>query len=292
MRHGFKITSSGALTTLHTFNGTDGSGPAGLVLATDGNFHGTTYQGGSGGSGSVFRISPKGAFSSIFSFNSTDGSNPYSGLALGIDGNLYGTSASGRMNDEGTAFKITTGGTLTTLFNFCACLYGSEPLASLIQANDGNFYGSTFEGGTGGTLFQMTSAGAVMTLYTFCLQTGCPDGSELYSPLVQATNGIFYGTTHSGGSNDDGTIFSLSVGLGGFVEALPNSGKVGTAVTILGTNLTGATKLTFNGRATTFKVVSASQVKTKVPTGATTGKIQVTTPEGTFSSNVAFTVIP
>ena len=63
-----------------------------------------------------------------------------------------------------------------------------------------------------------------------------------------------------------GTVFSLSVGLGPFVETQPTSGKVGAAVKILGTNLTGATSVTFNGTAAVFKVVSASLITTTVPT--------------------------
>jgi hypothetical protein len=93
-----------------------------------------------------------------------------------------------------------------------------------------------------------------------------------------------------GGANNDGTVFSLSVGLGPFVETQPTSGKVGAAVKILGTDLTGATRVTLNGTAAVFKVVSASLITTKVPTGATTGTVEVTTPKGTLKSNVVFRV--
>jgi uncharacterized protein (TIGR03437 family) len=80
------------------------------------------------------------------------------------------------------------------------------------------------------------------------------------------------------------------VGLEPFVETLPTSGKVGEAVKILGTSLTGATSVTFDGTAAIFTVVSASEITTTVPTGATTGTVQVVTPGGTLSSNVPFTV--
>src|SRR5207245_3790205 len=100
--------------------------------------------------------------------------------------------------------------------------------------------------------------------------------------LVQDTNGRFYGTTAFGGTSTNcslgcGTVFSLSVGLGPFVETQPTSGKVGAAVKILGTNLTGATSVTFNGTAAVFKVVSSSEITTTVPAGATTGKVKVVT---------------
>jgi uncharacterized repeat protein (TIGR03803 family) len=116
------------------------------------------------------------------------------------------------------------------------------------------------------------------------------DGSESSGGLVQATNGTFYGVTAFGGASGDGTIFSLAVGLGPFVETLPTSGTVGAAVMILGTNLTGATAVTFNGTAAVFKVVSSSEITTSVPTGATTGEVQVVTPSGMLSSNVSFRV--
>jgi hypothetical protein len=93
-----------------------------------------------------------------------------------------------------------------------------------------------------------------------------------------------------GGANNDGTVFSLSVGLGPFVETQPTSGKVGAAVKILGTDLTGATSVTLNGTAAVFKVVSGSLITTNVPTGATTGRVEVTTPKGTLKSNVVFRV--
>jgi hypothetical protein len=101
---------------------------------------------------------------------------------------------------------------------------------------------------------------------------------------------VFYGTTAFGGTNFDGTVFSISVGLGPFVETLPVSGKVGKRVRILGTNLTGATKVTFHGVATTFTVVSSSEITTTVPAGATNGSVKVITPTGTLSSNVPFRV--
>jgi uncharacterized repeat protein (TIGR03803 family) len=109
---------------------------------------------------------------------------------------------------------------------------------------------------------------------------------------VQDTNGTLYGTTYYGGTDGLGTVFSLSVGLGRFVETLPVSGTVGSTVIILGTNLTGATKLSFNGTAVKPTVVSSTEIKATVPAGATTGTISVTTPSGTLKSNVAFVVTP
>jgi uncharacterized protein (TIGR03437 family) len=107
---------------------------------------------------------------------------------------------------------------------------------------------------------------------------------------VQDTNGDFYGTTLYSANN--GTIFKLSMGLGPFVETQTTSGEVGTAVTILGTDLTGATSVSFNGTAAVFIVVSASEIAATVPAGATSGKVDVVTPGGALSSNVPFEVLP
>jgi uncharacterized repeat protein (TIGR03803 family) len=127
----------------------------------------------------------------------------------------------------------------------------------------GNFFGATgLEGVDGdGIIFEMTPSGTVTTLHSF-------DGTDGNGPgaLVQDTNGIFYGVT-SGAQVDNGTIFSLSVGLGAFVKTQPASGKVGMAVRILGNNLTGATSVTFNGTAANFKVVSKTEMTTTVSDG-------------------------
>ena len=108
------------------------------------------------------------------------------------------------------------------------------------------------------------------------------------TPLFPGTDGAFYSTTYEG-TDAAGSVFSLSVGLGPFVETQPTSGMVGAPVVILGTNLTGSTGVTFNGTAAVFNIVSPSQITTNVPSGATTGLVQVTgTPNGTLTSNAPF----
>ncbi len=96
--------------------------------------------------------------------------------------------------------------------------------------------------------------------------------------------------TNEGGSDSAGTVFSLALGLGAFVKTLPTSGAVGSSVIILGTDLTGSTSVTFNGTAATFTVVSSSEIRTTVPSGATTGSVVVTTPSETLTSSVNFMV--
>jgi uncharacterized repeat protein (TIGR03803 family) len=190
-------------------------------------------------------------------------------------------------------FKITPSGTLTTLYSFSGP-DGSSPQTTLIQATDGNLYGTTASGGANaqGTVFKITPSGTLTTLYSFCAQSGCTDGAGPEAALVQGTDGNFYGTTYGGGANNYGTVFSLSVDLGPFVETQTTAGPVGSLVKILGTNLTGSTGVTFNGTAAVFSVSASSLITATVPAGASSGKVQVITPSGTLSSNVPFQVVP
>src|SRR5208282_5900238 len=98
----------------------------------------------------------------------------------------------------GTVFKITASGTLFTLHGFCSqtgCADGSFPEARLIQASNGDFYGTTYGGGASGlgTVFKITSSGTLSTLHSFCSQTDCTDGFDLPAGLIQDTDGSFYG---------------------------------------------------------------------------------------------------
>jgi len=217
----FKMSPSGGLTTLHNFGGVDGSQPlAGLAAGSDGNFYGTTNLGGSHNAGSVFKITPSGQFTTLHSFCSktacADGQNSYAGLIQASDGNLYGTTLSGGSHGHGTVFKITKGGTFSTLYSFCSksgCADGEFPQTGLVQASNGNLYGTTILGGAygSGTIFELTLSGALTTLYSACSQSGCPDGNYLYAPLIQAKNGDLYGIMQIGGAHNSGTIFKITL---------------------------------------------------------------------------------
>jgi uncharacterized repeat protein (TIGR03803 family) len=126
---------------LHPFEATQ-QAPSGLILARDGNFYGTTYKGGPGDCGTVFRIAPGGTLTTLHWFSGSDGASPEASLVQGTDGNFYGTTEYGGASGFGTVFKMTPGGTLTTLHSF-ARTDGSLPIASLVQGTDGNFYGTT-----------------------------------------------------------------------------------------------------------------------------------------------------
>lgn len=217
----FKMSPSGSLTTLHNFGGADGSQPlAGLAAGSDGNFYGTTNLGGSHGAGSVFKVTPSGQFTILHSFCSkaacADGQSSYAGLIQASDGNLYGTTLSGGTQGHGTVFKITKGGIFSTLYSFCAqsgCADGEFPQTGLVQASNGNLYGTTILGGAygSGTIFELTLSGALTTLYSACSQTGCPDGNYLYAGLIQARDGNLYGIMQVGGAHNSGTIYRITL---------------------------------------------------------------------------------
>jgi len=293
----FSFTSAGKFTSLHSFAASDGSDPYGrLVLASNGSLYGATTAGGSSNLGTVFKVTASGTLTSLASFNGTNGMQPLSSPVQASNGNFYGATSGGGANGHGTLFQMTAAGTITTLYNFCpvaGCVDGSTPSGFLIQATDGNLYGTTRSGGksNAGTIFKITTAGVVTTLYNFCPNSPCPDGSLPMAGLVQATDGNLYGATYYGGTGS-GTIYSLSVGMAPFVRLLQNSGKVGAKIAVLGSNLTGASAVSFNGTSATFTVVSAGEVSATVPAGATSGAIKVTAAATILSSSTTFKVLP
>jgi uncharacterized repeat protein (TIGR03803 family) len=326
----FEFTTAGKLTTLHTFcseagpNCPDGSNPSGVIQAAEGDLYGATQTGG----GSTVKGSPNCQGVS-YRYGSSTGFSRGHALCTADDGaffgsitqqgealnqvvsndtpeksstgilTFYGPTSGGGTHSSGVIFRLTSAATYSDIYNFCAqanCADGAYPSSGVVESTDGNFYGTTAGGGTGGsgvcvdldgcgTVYMITPAGALTTLHQF----DKTDGDDPIAGLVQATNGTFYGVTFYDGAGGNGTIFSISTGLGPFIQTVPTIGAVGTSVMILGTDLTGATSVTFNGKAADFKVVSATEITTTVPSGATTGAVEVTTPKGTLKS-FAFTV--
>jgi uncharacterized repeat protein (TIGR03803 family) len=215
----------------------------------------------------------------LFSFDGANGAFPWSSVIQGADGNLYGTTT-GSGYSSGTVYKITPSGTLTTIYEFCSlanCADGSYPEALLVLGTDGNFYGTTSAGGSTaqcgsgcGTIFKLTPQGVLTTLHDFCVVSGCPDGSDANTALVQGTNGNFYGVALHGGANDYGTLFEVTSG-GTFTtlysfcaETNCTDGSFPNAPLVLGSNgtLYGTTGYGgANGYGEVFKVSS-----TGVPT--------------------------
>jgi uncharacterized repeat protein (TIGR03803 family) len=273
----FQITPGGMLTTLHTFqsNLSEGYGPlATLIEATNGNFYGTTSSnGGAGGNGSgtIFEITPQGKLTVVYVFSCPtadcpDGAQPDGSLVQAANGNFYGTTKAGGVNGGGTVFKLTPGGALTTLHSFGSKGDGADPYAGLVQAADGNFYGTTVRGGAhygAGTVFKIGAAGNFSRVYSFCSQPHCTDGAYPYGGLVQGTDGNFYGTTPNGGAHGYGTVFQLTPegtlttlhSFGGGDGAFPRATLVqGTDGAFYGTTTDGGIGGIFNGNGTVFSI--------------------------------------
>jgi uncharacterized repeat protein (TIGR03803 family) len=300
----FKVTTKGVLTQLYDFclvQPCTNFGPSdGLVLGVDGDLYGV-----SAFHEAFFKMTQSGKLTFLLPFCDT---NPCVGEAGSVglpiqadDGNFYAVAGSGGSLGGGTIYQLTPDGQTTTLYNFCHkanCPNGSIPFAGLTLGSDGNFYGTTNYGGNRyvngcgdkgcGTIFQSTPAGALTTLYKFCAQPKCADGSFPNISMVQGRDGSFYSIVH--GNSTASLIYKLDTGLPPFVKTLPVSGRANATVIILGNNLTGTTEVAFNGATATYKVVSNTEISAKVPSGASTGNVTVTTPKGTLKSNVAFTV--
>jgi len=222
----YRIGLDGTYTTVYNFTGDSQGGYhpyAGLVQGPDGALYGTTLQGGSAKTGTLFRLALDGTLTQLVAFTGTNGSNPEGTLVVGSDGLLYGTTMTGGANDRGTVFKVTTTGTLTVLYSFDTLsnfnsngdgtnTNGANPRAGLRQGPDGNFYGTAYQGGSGGfgTVFRMTPAGTMTLLHTF---TGSPtDGARPLGPVTVLPDATLYGTTANGGSSAGGVAWRLTAG--------------------------------------------------------------------------------
>lgn len=225
----FKISSPGSITTLVNFNGTNGSNPLdGMIVGADGNFYGTTANGGSSGKGTIYKMTPAGVLTTFFAFTGANGAYPYVGLFLASDGNFYGETDGGGQSNYGTVFKITPAGTLTTLYDFANDPVDSNPQGHIMQASDGNIYGTSAGSVTAGGL------GCIFRL----VLTGKPTVA-LNPPSVQSqTSALFTLTANARGSTSTVTLLYGTDGIN-FPNSVPIALNLsGYKTTQLGTTLT------------------------------------------------------
>ena len=228
---------TGNFTLLHAFTGSDGASLRGpLVQGADYDFYGTTIGGGQYGDGTIFRVSSTGEFQVLVNFDGTNGKLPFAGLIEANDGNFYGVTAHGGSSNKGVLFRMTPDGVLTVLHNFTGGSDGARPMGGLVQASDGNLYGTGKYGGKNGrgVLFRATLTGDVVPLHDFRLLDRRRSGSavaahqrdRLWRPLSMVA--WRPGTARSTAS---------MLGLPPFVTYLPTYGRAGAAGADPGTGL-------------------------------------------------------
>lgn len=284
----FRLTADGTLTTLASFNGTNGGHPSGkLLTGVDGSLYGTTWHGGTSNAGTVFRLTTNGVLTTLVWFNYTNGAYPYSGLITGSDGTLFGTTSAGGSSagdffnpGGGTVFKITPEGVMTTLVSFTGG-NGFRPNAGLVFGNDGNLYGTTRFGGNAyldsnhpgdGTAFKVSTNGALTTLVSFDYSTG----THPTAGLVFGADGDLYGTTSAGSISLYGTFFRLTttgalttLGLFGIEKSTHPASEL---IFASDGNLYGTIGARGDGKGTVFRVTTNGVISTVTAFPTTDGE--------------------
>jgi uncharacterized repeat protein (TIGR03803 family) len=319
----FNMTTAGKITTLHSFTGTDGQNPVGLLVqASDGNLYGVTSEtSASSDTGVLYKISPSGTFAVVHTFNpdGSEGTNFAAGLVVATDGNLYGVTQNGGATNGGTLFMSSrTGSVFNVVHSFDCSTDGCNNWVPLAQRTDGTLYGVSMQGGTfnNGTIYKLTSPTFLPFVLVQNFEAPSPRTIDILGTGLSGATAVDFGSIPATSFKVVSDTFMTAVVPPDAISALvtvktptatlstlkklvvpptvtgftPTSGSVGTVVTISGTSFTGATKVTFGGvKATTFTVNSPIQITATVPTGAVTGAIAVTTPSGTGSKKT-FTV--
>ena len=294
----FEIAAgSNTITTIASFNSTNGAMPSGsLVMDAQGDLYGTTNGGGDNGDGTVFEIAAGSntTITTLASFDGTNGEYPLAGVVMDAQGNLYGTTSSGGAANDGTVFEIAAGSnTITALASFNSSINGANPQTGVVMDAQGNLYGTTSIGGANGsgTVFEVAKgSNTITTLASFNSTNSAVSGNLSWIPfgtqdpgdtsiwptsLVLDAQGNLYGTTFYGGANDDGTVFEVVKGsntittlasFNGTNGANPAGGLVLDAQSNLyGTTWTGGTineDYGPNGDGTVFEVAKGSNTIT------------------------------
>lgn len=281
----FKVTPTGVVTTLITLD--VNHLPGSMIVGKDGNFYGISTDGLGVAPGTVFKLTRAGTWTDIYTFDGVHGAFP-NVLVTGPGNSFFGITGAGGTKGNGVFYSITPQGTLTVIHNFDATnpADGALPV-SLLLASDRKFYGTTLSGGLfgKGTIFQITTTGQFLVVNNFNETVGSSPGN-----LVQHTAGKMYGSTSQGGLYHLGTLFWFDWGLKPFVRLDKQKGVVGSAIGIIGNNFLTASKVTFNGVVAAFTVSQDGYLVATVPSGGTSGFVQVTTSTGTANSSTSFTV--
>jgi uncharacterized repeat protein (TIGR03803 family) len=214
------MTTGGAFSISYSFSAAprnanaDGSGPMCLIVGADGAMYGTAPGAGENSYGTVFKYTMDGKLTTLYSFDESDGAYPNT-LMQAANGILYGTTSMGGAHDNGVLFKITTAGSFTLLRSFNRYFDVANPGAPLVQATDGNLYGTTTEGGANdmGAIYKLTTAGAFSLVYSFPTQYAGANtyGTTPSGALLQASDGNLYGAAAGGGANGAGVIYRLTL---------------------------------------------------------------------------------
>jgi uncharacterized repeat protein (TIGR03803 family) len=212
----FSVTPGGSRSILYSFQGSaDGQLPfSGLTRDQSGSLYGTTEYGGSYttcttyGCGTVYKVDKNGNHTVLHAFTGLDGAYPFGGVIGDAAGNLYGTTQSGGSGPCtggcGVVFKLDTAGNETVLYNFQGYpTDGVGPTTTLVTDPEGNFYGTTYGGGTDGegTIFKLSPQGLLTTLHNFSARR---DGGAPSMGVIRDSRGNLYGTTYFGGSTSCG----------------------------------------------------------------------------------------
>lgn len=307
----YQLTAAGAYKTLHTFSGGDCSSST-LFQASDGNLYGTLTSCSLPGSvGCVYKISTSGTFKEIYGFPpATTGYLPCTGVIQGKDGRLYGATNAGGAHGNGNIYRLTTaGGGHTDLHDFnnstdASCVNNENAntvLLNLLQVTDGNLYGVNPAYGPNGygSIYKLSSTDVFSS---FQLPNPPVEGGQPAGTLIQNTNGLVYGTTPSGGNNPScifsqcyGTFYSVATGDAAFVNLEPTQTTeiVGFSVGVFGQGFNHTSVVKFGGVASTsVSLLSTTYLKAKVPVGAHTGTVTVTTGSTILTSAQTFKVKP